>query len=909
MKKALDRYIEIVKSLSNERPFLLYLLIVVIVFWPLSFGIYALQYDAIDVYLPWRFYGSESLRQGITPLWNPFQDAGYPMYADHQYSIWNPELFLVSTITRYNALLAQWLYILYLTLAGVGFRFLLKQLNLNSKVWFIGGILYMLSGIMIGHAQSPVSILGAVWLPWALGSYIKAYHSNYKWRDVIGVVIFMYLMLSSGYQAVSIMLFYVVLVIGIMYFVTQVRLKDWKRLKRLIAGHLFIVIGLLALMLGIVLSLREVFPFLTRLSGLTLEETQLISFNPNALWSMIYPLASVQEEYAGTSATTQNIFQGSISILFLLVGFKYIWSKRTPELIILYVFAALFGIAAFGGLTPIQPLLVKYLPGCDQFYYAVFYRYFAWIIVVIITCLGLQQFLDEGKAVHLKWFLIIPLIIYLLSMLVYSNDWSGVFSVFNDSWSVNFRELGWNKSVLLQSIIQAAVLIGLLLYVIIKKPKVGVIIPMMIVELMVISQLNLPVTVHGEYKTDRIDRYLAQFKEGFNIPSNEEPLLFYENYKQYVPIYRNQGNFTNYPKLSSWTSFYLKGRKPSKFEDELQRSTILSRPLAYTVPVKSEIEFLAFNPNYLKLKVDAHVIRRQLVLQQANYLHWKAYVNGREMKISSKNDFLRTVNLPNTASIVEFKFENKAMSAIYYITMFGFVALLFIYIGTGELLFSTRTNLVSFAGVFVIIGIRYLMFSPTPSEGYEFVSGNKKLKISTGVTSNELSRIYNWIHDKQELSVSRRNSDFDGPTYGLLRYHYNSMNGSGEGWKCSSIRKRDTLITQLDRNNQFSDEVSLSELVKERKHWKDHVVFGFQIHGEWQTDSVLVGMVVKRGTETIDYMTKPTNVCAKSDKDTLCTGSFLLPPIEEDEDIRIWIWNMGHKKFSFSNFRVEMFEE
>ena len=101
----------------------------------------------------------------------------------------------------------------------------------------------------------------------------------------------------------------------------------------------------------------------------------------------------------------------------------------------------------------------------------------------------------------------------------------------------------------------------------------------------------------------------------------------------------------------------------------------------------------------------------------------------------------------------------------------------------------------------------------------------------------------------------------------------------------------------------------MNTLVPERKNWKEHLVYGFHIHENWDRDSVIVGMVVKRGEETIDFFTKRTDLVAISSKDTICTGAFLIPPIPNDADVKIWIWNMGHKKFSFSNFKVEMFEE
>jgi len=190
-------------------PLISYTLLVCIVFWPISLGIYALQYDAIDVFLPWRFFGSESIRQGIVPLWNPYQSGGYPFFADLQYSIWNPELFIISLFKRYDATIIQLLYLFYLIIGGLGFRYLLQQFKLEHKTAFYGGILFMLSGMLIGHAQSIISVLGAIWLPWAIGSYLSALKNHFTFKTTVAFVLFTFLMISSGYQAVSIMLFYV----------------------------------------------------------------------------------------------------------------------------------------------------------------------------------------------------------------------------------------------------------------------------------------------------------------------------------------------------------------------------------------------------------------------------------------------------------------------------------------------------------------------------------------------------------------------------------------------------------------------------------------------------------------------------------------------------------------------------
>lgn len=887
----------------------MYLLIAIVVFWPLSLGVYSLQYDALDVYLPWRFYGSESLRQGLVPLWNPFQDGGYPFYADHQYSIWNPELFVVSLFTRYNALVLQYLFLLYLALGALGFRFLLKQFDLDSRVWFAGGVLFMLSGVIIGHGQSVVSILGAVWLVWALGAYFKAVKNGFRLNDILGLILFMYLMLSSGYQAVSIMLFYLVLTVAMYHVVIYWKNRDWKALKRFLLGHLLTGISLGVLLMGIVFSLLEVFPHLSRLSGLTVEDTELVRFRAKSLYSLVYPLASVQKEYSGTSVTAQNVYTGTIALFFLFYSMKTVRKRMTPIFFIFLLFAVIYGVASLGSLTPLQPWFAKTVPGFDQFYYASFYRYFTWIACLILIAFGLERFLHEGSMKLFKWFLSGVLLFYVLSAVVHFIEWEVFWQALSGPWYTTFRKLGWNAGVFIQSIFQVLIL-GVFLVFLLKKVSPRTVLTLMVLELALISQLNIPVTVHGESKTAVIDNYLNQFQEGFFTPSNAYTLGDYEKKHEYVPIWRNQGNFNNLPKLNSWTSFLLVGREKAKYNEQFQK-TLLEKPLAYLRSQTNTVELMHFHPNLVDLRF-AHPLEKKdtLVLQQACYPGWKVEVDGKERLLERTNGFQRQVIVEKGAKEVRFSFQNTLIERLYYFTMFGFLLLLFAY-GFVELTqYSFATRATFFGGIYVLLVLRIATFSETPGKGYELERGSDRLRFKTALSPMDYQNVYDWLK-QNESSVKLRNDHMDPDTrlLALLGYVYQNrkVEATGEAYS-GYIRERSDTV-HMDSLHRYGPLKKLEELFPEQPKAGSFLLFGLEIHEIEAEKDVFVVIEVKENDEIVHYKAVEIKRFIEMEKSMLYADGYLLPPLNNDQKVVIWIWNNSDKKFSFSNFRVKLLDK
>lgn len=882
----------VMKTFADKYPLAAYFLLASAVFWPLSLGIYALQYDAVDVYLPWRFYGSESLRQGMVPLWNPYQDGGYPFYADHQYSIWNPELFLVSLLTRYNATVIQWLFLIYISLGALGFRFLLKQLKLDRSVWFIGGVMFMLSGIIIGHAQSVISILGAVWLPWAIGAYIRALDNDFRPKDVLLLTITMFLMLAGGYQAVSIMLFYLVLAMGIVHFAGLVRKKEFRRLRAFLLGHLSFGVLLVVLLAGIALSIMEVFPYLSRLSGITLEESQLVHFHPKALWSFLYPLASVQEEYRGTSVTAQNMFSGVF--VFLLLGYG-IWKLRphlSAHLLVILAFGVIYGLAAFGPHTPVQPLLYRYLPGCNQFFYSAFYRYFAWMALLIVISVGIRYFLAEGKYKILIGFTVLACILYVVSAGTAWSHWDAMDQAVSHTWAHTIRKMGWMPAQLFESIVHAVLLLCFVL-ILVWRRSVSLLPWMIAIELAVVAQLNMPVTVYGEIRTATLDGYLETRKPGFAVPSNSRTMAENDGAGLYVSIWRNQGNFTNLPCLNGWTSFHLVGREKVRMQGDTLQAWLAAKPFAWVEGSAEVPHIQKFKPGLVRLKLPEQS-GGKLIVQQASYPGWIALVDGERRSLETVNEFEQGLTLPDGAKVVELRFENPDMERLFYLTHFGFIILLLVY---GVVAIPLGKGLQRGMAATLLLGViimRYASFEQVHPT-MKLQSGDRTISMGHQLTERDYGRILDFAATSGKSLRLTTGMDDDPRLLGMLHHFYASHSGDRDELIFSERILPDTTTKVIPAKGYYDLTVPGTEGL---------LVYGMDLGETPASDSVFVVIETKEDDRILYFSAIPVNKVNASGSGRVYSNGYIIPDLSGGRSLKMYLWNNSSQSFTFSNFSL-----
>ena len=146
-------------------PFLLFPVLAVIFFWPLSLQIFTFKNDALTYYYPVRTLISDALNNHELPLWTPYINMGYPLHADMQSGAWNPVIWIIAWLTHYSLAVFHYEVLLYLSLAGIGFYYLGKEFGWNKYVALLVAIAYEFSGPLIDSMQFTTIISSAAYIP------------------------------------------------------------------------------------------------------------------------------------------------------------------------------------------------------------------------------------------------------------------------------------------------------------------------------------------------------------------------------------------------------------------------------------------------------------------------------------------------------------------------------------------------------------------------------------------------------------------------------------------------------------------------------------------------------------------------------------------------------------------------
>ena len=211
-------------------PYLLLMIIAIIAYWQVAFFVSAFKWDILDGYLPFRYFVSECIQNNHYPFWNPYLQCGYPIHAN-LISCWYPEITWISAIFGYSNLTLHVSFILYIFLAGAGMYKLSFYLYNKKWISFILAVSYMLSGFFVGHGQHMNFIVGGAWMPFALLFCIKFFNMP-SYSALLKCFIVLFLMLTGGYPALSIILLYFLPVLFLYYsYNICLRQHDYKKFR------------------------------------------------------------------------------------------------------------------------------------------------------------------------------------------------------------------------------------------------------------------------------------------------------------------------------------------------------------------------------------------------------------------------------------------------------------------------------------------------------------------------------------------------------------------------------------------------------------------------------------------------------------------------------------------------------
>lgn len=150
------------------------LLAVVALFFrkPLFDSQYTFPWDFHAVQLPLITFLRDELARGRFALWNPYNYAGYPVFANIQACFFHPLVlaaaFISSRFSWYSLpMLLEWAVVLQVWIAGVAAYHLFRGFGLASAAAWAGAVMLETGSYFASRAEHIDSMMSAAWMPLA----------------------------------------------------------------------------------------------------------------------------------------------------------------------------------------------------------------------------------------------------------------------------------------------------------------------------------------------------------------------------------------------------------------------------------------------------------------------------------------------------------------------------------------------------------------------------------------------------------------------------------------------------------------------------------------------------------------------------------------------------------------------
>ncbi len=668
---------------KHLKPALILLGILLIAYLPLSSFHFAMKNDAFSDNFPQKYFFSESIHSGYFPLWNPYLNFGFPIYADPGFAFWNPITWLWGSVIGYSAFSLTAEVLLYLFISGISMYYLMQYFRFSAIIAVLVSSMYMCSGFFYGSLQYINFLIAAAFLPLLLMNFLKL-QKDPHFRNSFLTAISFYIIASGGHPAIPVATLYFLIVVFLLIIVFD--LYQSKIKKRIFYSLISAILFTLFFLPGIH-SYISVLPhyLIPKLS----PGNKTATFSFSSLISLIFPFST-----AGSSA----IFQNDVAmrnIYFSIAGFAsvFIGLKYRIKWVSLFLISGFFiSLLSFGG--AIKATVYSHLPLISFIRTNGEFRVFTLLCFCISAGFGLDK-IEEHNIFLPTYKLILKVILIVSVFIIIYSLFSGnlLISVSNIQTRSTTDELKglisnspFNFYLLISGLI-ALFFTGALLML--KKPRSIWFPALIIADLIINAIIFLPITGIGRVTLSEIQSIYNENPKGFPIPSLT-PLNEVKNYDKKTAGLVGDKSFydkqigikelTGYPSYLKTTDAYL--ISPLKLKVEEHPFLFLLSDFDY--PGKKEkIKINYFSPSQINIEVTS-IDPDTLIFLQNYYPFWNATVNGRTVPI--KKEFISFMSIPINKKVNNVVFFYKDPNLFYTIAIaiISFLTCLF---------FSTRKSL------------------------------------------------------------------------------------------------------------------------------------------------------------------------------------------------------------------------
>lgn len=690
--------------------------LVLIGYFQIAFFIFPLKFGAIAYHFPWRVQIVDILHQGELPLWYFNQHVGVPIFADPQSGAWYPIVWLFSLFGEYSLYSFHIENIIHFLFAAWGMQLLSKEIGISKFSAFLASITYVFSGIFSDNVLTSWTISMA-WSPIIFALIIR-YTKDLSNRTLLAISLSLFMLISGGYPAFTIVLAY--LILGFSIYKGIIFLKtDRKHLKKWIFGNITILVLSALMSFVILVSVGQSFDFISRTQPLSLDFASDGALHLNSFLSFLLPFSVVGSENGivpelNTYFTMANSYFG---ILFLVFFFYALIDFKSKSVWILTILALFFILFSMGSDGYVYNFLFNYFPGINLFRYPNFLRAFYIPLLILVSSFGVDQFFKNSSVIPLRN--ISFGIIIFFSIVLFYSIFSKEIIIETDSIYQFLKTIEFHQRIIIQSFIQ---LLILLFFVIILIKTTGKrlkysLMGLVLFDMILSFQMNYIYTGYApRISLSDAQEIIDTKSRKISIAKNQNIL---QNYKPRTDYYFDYGLMDYEGKISFFgnLSFKTKGFESLMYDYPKQYERVLSNPVIYfsreiknvekmnnrslndksttlyidreaydkyklildSNEMKGEILESDFKANSVELKTQNNKASF-ITLLQNYYPGWKGTVNGKEAEIVISNLSFMSIFVEEGKNKISYIYENKPVKRGFLVSLISFILVLFWFI-------------------------------------------------------------------------------------------------------------------------------------------------------------------------------------------------------------------------------------
>lgn len=607
----------------------IYLLVAAVAYWQVFFGVYPLQWDAIDCFLAWRYAVTELIRDGQWPLWNANAYLGFPLFADPECGAWYPVLWLFSLFGAYDlrSLAMEWC--LHTVIAGTGMHLLMRQLGCSRGACLIAGISFMCSGMFVSNAQNFIYLIGIAWFPWVLAG-IRRMLTTGSLRHALMAAVPVFMLCAGSYPGITIIAAYATGVY-LMLALWQRRAILRDRTGRITLFRALGVFGAasLALCAVVLVPVAYALPWITRTQGLLPEKILENPLSLKAMVSFLFPFAvGTPDVEWGSDFSMLNAYCGMFALLFALWALRY----ADRRYITVFCCALVLLLLAVGSALPFR-MWVAHLPGLGLFRHPSIFRFFVIFCLCVLAALAWDKLYVRRKALRNALLALTGLMVLVVVWVWPSGMVSGILEAIQ-AWQQPGRAV--SLTVPARIALQAGFLLLLLLGALWlwHRHWLRWMPALVAIDLILAVQLNAPATIFAPLDAGEQNEKLHTAMHSTS-PYDGRPLIQLggDSLRAGVDlVWRNEGIFLHQPQWDGYNSFVHRGY--DALERSGQLAGLIRRPLLFSTADTTARMVVKLSPGG-HIEATAEVVAAGPMVLMQNFMPgWKAQVNGRPVPVS-----------------------------------------------------------------------------------------------------------------------------------------------------------------------------------------------------------------------------------------------------------------------------------